>query len=208
MSTDEVKVVETAGVQDESANESRQAIAGPGAETLSDGARSAVVNAEAVVADKATVHNNDALPSFFIGRDDKIKVDIDIMTLKSNGKVVAVSRKGLGIDFKELAHLCHSEEWFEFSVPSYDDVASYRQRSTSADRDAQVLLLNRIQLRNFLLVWHLKDWSLRDKSGKKVALRHDENGTLSSESLGHVYALHPTIVDVVMTSFEKDMMLS
>ena len=70
------------------------------------------------------------------------------------------------------------------------------------------MIVDRLNLRNFLLVWHLKDWNMTDEEGKKVDLMFDPNGSLSEESLAMVYALSPSLVDVVLTGFEKDILLS
>ena len=58
-------------------------------------------------------------------------------------------------------------------------------------------------------MWHLKDWSLIDaKTKKKIELKLDENGSLSDKSMEKVYKVHPTIIDVVLTVFEKDVLLT
>ena len=43
--------------------------------------------------------------------------------------------------------------------------------------------MDAIQMRNFLLVWHLKDWSLRGSDGKKVELKTTEEGALDDETI-------------------------
>jgi hypothetical protein len=86
-------------------------------------------------------------------------------------------------------------------------MSTYRQRSSIYRREAQQVIVDKLQLRNFMLVWHLKDWNLTDEDGKKVALTLDSNGSLSEESLAMVYAISPTLLDVVMTIFEKDVLL-
>ena len=67
--------------------------------------------------------------------------------------------------------------------------------------------MDAVQVRNFFIVWHLKDWSLRDSKGNKVALEFDKSGSLSSECITKVYKIFPTLMDVVMTLFEKDIIL-
>jgi len=69
------------------------------------------------------------------------------------------------------------------------------------------VLIDRLQMRNHLIVWHLKDWSLTDKDGKKVELTLDEEGALSDGSMEKVYALHTTVVDVAISILEKDLLL-
>jgi hypothetical protein len=63
-------------------------------------------------------------------------------------------------------------------------------------------------MRNFLLVRHLKDWSFRDRNGEKVELLHKDNGALDDDSIKKVYSVPPTIIDVILTIFEKDILLT
>jgi hypothetical protein len=87
-------------------------------------------------------------------------------------------------------------------------MSTYRQRSATWRREAQQLLIDKLQLRNFLLVWHLKDWSLTDDEGKKVTLEFEESGALTDDSMAKVYAVTPTLIDVVLTLVEKDILLT
>jgi len=180
-----------------------------GAEDLAaGGVKETVVNSDAVsLAKDSPVAEKEALPSFFMEKDDKHRVDVDILTAKSNGQILSVSRKGLGVNFDEFKYLRYDSIWFDFTIPTYEEMTNYRARSGTWRRDAQQIVIDRMQLRNFLLVWHLKDWSLTDRDGKKVELEHDKEGSLSDSSTKKVYSLHPTIVDVVLTILEKDILL-
>ena len=155
----------------------------------------------------------DAFPSFFVeaGEEDereKARVEVDILTSKKTGKVLTVARTGLGIDFKDFEYLRHTRVWFEFTVPTYDEISRYRKECGVWQPQAQQVLIDKLQMRDYLLVWHLKDWSLEGKDGK-VELEHDkEDGSLEKKTIKKVYSLHPTIIDVVMTIFEKDTLLT
>jgi len=150
-----------------------------------------------------------AKPSFFIKKTARHIVKLDVLSDREDGRVVSVSKAGLGIDFEaDFPFLTHSELVFEFSVPNYEDMSTYRQRSSMFRREAQQVIVDKLQLRNFLLVWHLKGWNLTDDEGKKIELAFDPNGSLSEESLAMVYAMSPTLLDVVMTMYEKDCLLS
>jgi len=149
-----------------------------------------------------------ASPMFFAEDDDRFRVELDILYNK-NGLVQSISSTTLGVDFSDLTHLKHVQIWFEFSIPGYEDVATYRQRSAVYNAQAQGMVIDRIQFRNFLLAWHLKDWSLTGRDGKKMELNSREDGRLDDESLQRVYALRPpTLVDVLLSVFEKDALLS
>lgn len=149
-----------------------------------------------------------ALPSFFVDTEKRHTVEVDILCSKKDGQVLSVSRTGIGIDYSEFEYLSHFKESFEFTFPTYEEMSTYRQRSGVYRKEAQQVIIDRLQLRNFILVWHLKDWSLRDAKGDKVELKHDDNGSLSDESIKVVYKTHTTILDVVLTIFEKDILLT
>lgn len=175
-----------------------------------EGIKEEATNPDGMAIDKDKVAPEKvALPSFFIKKSDRHKIEVDILSSKKDGRIMSVSRVGLGLDFKkDFSYLRHDVMWFEFSVPNYEDMSTYRQRSSVWRRDAQQTIIDKLQLRNFLLVWHLKDWSLTDSDGNKVELEIEEKGALTDESVAKVYALNPTMVDVVLTLLEKDILLT
>ena len=163
---------------------------------------------EKIVAGKAS-EKVSAKPSFFVKKSARQTVKVDVLTSLEDGRVVSVSRTGLGIDFKkDFPFMNHTVLEFAFSMPNYEDMSTYRQRSSVYRREAQQMMVDKISLRNFLLVWHLKDWNLTDEEGKKVVLTFDPQGCLADESTAAVYALSTTLLDVVMTIFEKDQLLT
>ena len=180
------------------------------------GVKESMVNNDGVAVEKSKIEASseeaaepDAKPSFFVKKTDKHRVEVDVLTSKRDGRIMSVSRSGLGLNFaKDFAFLRHDMLWFEFSIPNYEDMSTYRQRSASWRRDAQQVVVDKLQLRNFLLVWHLKDWSVPDENGNKVVLKFEENGTLADESMAQVYALMPTLLDIVLTVFEKDVLIT
>jgi hypothetical protein len=164
-------------------------------------------NADAIV--DAKPGKTAAKPAYFIKKSARHKVVMDVLTSTEDGRVVSVSKAGLGIDFeKDFPLMTHAKLIFEFSLPNYEDISSYRQRSSVYRREAQQVIVDKMQFRNFLMVWHLKDWNLTDDDGKKLELICDKNGSLSDESLAVVYAMSPTLMDVVMTAYEKDILLT
>jgi hypothetical protein len=147
-----------------------------------------------------------ALPSFFVDEEDRLKVEVDILFDKSNGNLVSVSRKGL-LDEEDFDMLGYASEWFEFKPTNYEDMTNYRQRCSVFRRDAGRALVDPIALRNYLVVWHLKDWSMKDRQGEKVELKFNKEEALDDDSIKQVYKMNPTLLDVVLTLFEKDMMM-
>lgn len=148
----------------------------------------------------------ESIPSFFIEDDDRIRIDIDILFDKKTGEIVSVSRSG-ALNPDEIKILGYSKEFFEFTPVPYEQMSNYRQRCNVYRRDANRTLVDPIALRNFLIVRHLKDWSMRDRKGKKIELEHNDEGILSESSIKSVYKMNTTLLDVVLTLFEKDMMM-
>lgn len=176
------------------------------------GEKEIATNADAIVNEAAKTKEpevQDAKPSFFIKKATRHVVVMDVLSSKTDGRVVSVSKAGMGIDFeKDFPQLTHTQLTFEFSIPNYEDMSTYRQRSSVFRREIQQTIVDKLQLRNYLLVWHLKDWNMTGEDGKKVELNFDANGSLADESLSIVYSISPTLMDVVMTCYEKEILLT
>jgi hypothetical protein len=208
----------TGVVVEEDAPEDTQEDAEAPEEDELGGERDRAVNAEGIALEEKKAESEDdeesAIPSFFIGGTEEgeeretIRVEVDILTSKKTGKVLSVSRADLDIDFTKLNHLVHSRMWFEFTVPDYEDISSYRKRCGVWHPQAQQVLIDKLEMRNYLLVWHLKDWSMTDDKRNKVELEHDEDGSLTKPTVRKVYTMHSTIIDVVMTVLERDALLT
>lgn len=174
-----------------------------------EGVKVTAVDKESMeVVKKESVENENAMPLFFIEDNAKNRITVDILYNKKTGKLLSITKAGLGLDFSAYSEFGYSQEWFEFTQPDYEDLCSYRQRCSTYNKEAKQVLLDGVQLRQFLLVWHLKDWSLKDKTGKKIELKHDTSGSLADESMKQVYSVLPTLIDVVMTIFEKEILLT
>ena len=150
------------------------------------------------------------MPSFFVQPDERVTVEVDILFDKSTGRILSVSKKGLLTDeaLEDYVYLGHTAEAFTFTQPTYDDLTTYRQKSAIFRREVNRVVVDTLQMRNFLIVWHMKDWTIRDSSNKKIELSFDTNGSLSDESIKVVYELSPAILDVVLSIYEKDIILS
>jgi hypothetical protein len=175
------------------------------------GNKDAAVNVDALVGVQGvegTPIAPETSPSFFVQPTDRYRLELDILYDKKTGKVSSISPKNRNIDFSQFQFFAHSIEWFDFSIPTYEDMANYRQRCSNYRRDAGKVLVDAIQMRNFLLVWHLKDWSLRGADGKKVELKHNAEGALDDDSLKKAYQVSPTLIDVILTNFETEVILT
>jgi hypothetical protein len=189
-------------------SEAQQEVAIEKAEAAT-GIRESAQNKEAIesVSDEDVETDSVALPSFFVEEEDRVEVDVDILFDKKNGRMQGVSRKGAMGEEDDFELFGFCTEKFEFSPIGYEQMANYRQRCGVFRRDANRLLTDPISLRNYVIVWHLKDWSLRDRNGEKIELSFAESGALDDESIAKVYSLQTTLLDVVLTLFESDMMM-
>ena len=152
------------------------------------------------------------LPAFFMDEEDRHKVEVDLLFEKSTGRIKSVSRKGslkaAGLEYDNFKYLTYISEWFEFSIPGYEQLTDYKRQSSSYNIAARRVVIDDIQRRNLILVGHLKDWSLRDREGKKIEIEFDENGALAEESAEMIGKVFPTLIEVVVTLFERDVILT
>jgi len=154
----------------------------------------------------------ECLPAFFVEESDRHRVSVDILFEKKTGIIKSISRwnslKIAGVKYESFQTLSYTSEWFEFSIPGYEEMASYKRQASKFDIQAGRVVIDEIQKRGLILMAHLKDWSLRDRNGKKIELKFDEDGTLSEESSNMVGKIFPSLVDVVVTLFETDVTLT
>lgn len=148
-----------------------------------------------------------AVPKFFIKSDDRVKVELVVLFNKRSGEIVNIALKEFRIDLSKLNFLGGTEEWFEFTRPSYDDVSSYRQKSMVFDKSLGKMLVDPVRMRNFLIIFHLKSWSLRDDSGQPIVLGFNEHGGIDDASVKFVDSIHPTILDIALSKFETEILL-
>lgn len=186
------------------------------ASELRMGIKEVASNSDAIAIEKNKVESTEnkekvpeSLPSFFVDKTSMHRIEVDILSSKEDGKIMSISRVGMGLDFEnDFNYLRHSKEWFEFTIPTYEDMSSYRTRCATYHREVGQMLVDKLKLRNYMLVWHIKNWSLTDKSGNKIVLTHDADGSLDDASMKVVYSVHPTILDVILTILEKDVLLT
>ena len=175
------------------------------------GNRESAVNREGIErANKESSEVEDSqgsMPHFFVQPEERQRIEVDVLFNKKTGRVVSVSRSGIGVDFSNLKALGHSKVWFDFSQPTYQDMSEHRQRCSYYRGDVKKTIIDSSRLRDCFLIWHLKDWNLTDVNGNKVEIGCDEQGRLTDESLEKVNNVNTSIIDVVMTIFEGDVLV-
>lgn len=147
-------------------------------------------------------------PKLFTKGEDKVKVEIDVLFNKDDGEILSVVMADIGLDLETIEQvLGHQRLWFEFTQPTYDKLNRYRQRSVKYDSAARANVINNLAMRDFFIIYHLKEWNVQDGDGNKIQLEFDKNGAMTDESLDKVYELHPSIIDIAMTAFERKVLL-
>ncbi len=167
-------------------------------------------NISGMLAAKDEIQGNVKIPSFFVRAEERVRVEVDILFRKTDGHILNVALAELKIDFSKVEYLGHSREWFEFSQPKYDDMASYRQQSMVFNQRTGKLIVDPVKLRNFLIVFHLKGWSIRSADGVVVPLTFagdSSRSALTGECLNVLDSIHPTVIDVIMSKFEVEILL-
>lgn len=148
-------------------------------------------------------------PKIFFKQDSKVEISINGYHNNDTGELafaIPADDKDTNDDsFGELFTKVNYKFWF--SRCPYDKYNRYRTRSMIYNSEDQNNTINELRLREFFLVFHLVDWNLTDEDGKKVELKFDPNKALSDESLKLIYTLPNTLLDVILTTYEKKMSL-
>lgn len=161
----------------------------------------------AQVEDKKEEIKEKRIPSFFIKKDQKVRIDVDVLFKKDTGDIVSVTSADPGFDLSMLENIFDKYRiWVEFSMPDYNRMSTYRRQASRVHDNTLIVETN--ALRQFYLAFHLKDWNVTDDEGKKIELKHDPDGSLKSESIEKVGNISPVIMDVILTCFERKMLLN
>ena len=155
------------------------------------------------------VETTDKKPSFFVDETERFRVSLSILYDPKDGSIINIIRSENVNREQKLDFLRIDDEWFEFTVPNYSQISRYRQQSAFYSRQAGKMICDPVQFRQFLLINHLKDWSLKDKDGKKIELKTDTLGNLTEECVVNtVFKISAMLLDHVMEIFESDKQLS
>lgn len=150
-----------------------------------------------------------SLPLFFVDDDNYIHVEVDVIFDPSNGRPrIMMSAPNFAND-SILRTLKRHRVWADFAQPSYDDMTTYREVCLSWDEETKQFLADPIKMRLHYIRYHLRDWNLTDNKGEKVELEIDQHTKgLTQKTMGLVGKIAPAILDVLLTEFEKEALLS
>lgn len=150
-----------------------------------------------------------ASPKFFVKPDKTLRIEVDILSDPDDGQIHLIVQKNealKALNIDKLGNFVHTSHWFEFSVPNYAQMSEYRERC-SVLGNADKFVVDNIRLRQFILLRHLREWSLTDDDGNIMPLAKNADGSLTLESENSIMSLPNSLIDVVMNAFEKDAMI-
>lgn len=146
-------------------------------------------------------------PSYFITSESKKKVNINIICSPISGAILSIIPETFNIDYSKFPNLDVYKIWFEFTIPTYEQISNYRLNSGFYNPAAQRIVVDSNKMRLFFLKNHLKNWNLTDENGEEIKLNFDAIGCLNDESLDVVCNVFPTLIDIVLTYYEKNYLL-
>lgn len=177
-----------------------------------------VVNSEGIsmieVNNKKEEKSNDTekkskflFPKLFVSKEDLIEVDIEIVFDPDSGDIYSITQPGL-INTSVLSSLHSVRYVFKFRPVSYDDMQKYRRQSSFYDSEAKDLVINRLTLRSLFMINHLRETDMVDSYGKPFEMKFDEEtDNLSLGTVNKLYETVPALLDVVMTLFERKLLI-
>jgi len=167
----------------------------------------AMVLAQKKAIENGGAENNFKFPQLFIKKEELIDIEIDIIFDSENGEVYSITQAGI-INAEGLDALSAVKYTFKFKPVNYDDMQKYRRQSSFYDSNAGDLIINRLLLRNLFLINHLRSTNLTDAEGNPIKVEVDlETNNLTLESINQLYDTIPALLDVVMTLFERRLMM-
>jgi len=163
--------------------------------------------AEKIAIEKDPPEKKFNFPKIFIRKDELIEIEVQIVFDPWSGDIYSITQPGL-LNTDILETLKAVSFYYSFRPVSYDDMQKYRRQASIYDANAGELIVNRLQLRNLFLINHLRETNMVDEYGDAVIIKIDpESDNLSLESLTQMFNTTPALLDVVMTLFERKLLL-
>lgn len=148
------------------------------------------------------------IPNIFVNSEDKLDVEVIVFSDRATGEFLSVIVPEIVIKTEDLTAILGVTKYkFVFTKPNYDKMNQYRKSSMEYDPNVQRSVLNPLRLRDYFIIFHLKEWNVKNTDGEISPLTCNTNGSLDDKSTALVYSLHSSILDVVMTTYERKMVL-
>jgi len=146
-------------------------------------------------------------PKIFVKEEELVDIQVEIIFNPSDGDIYSITQPGL-LNTDILSTLDVVTYTYKFRPVSYDDMQKYRRQASAYDANRNELIVNRLQLRNFFLINHLRETDMVDENGQPFKLEIDEeSNNLSLDSISKIFQTTPALMDVVMTLFERKLLL-
>jgi hypothetical protein len=146
-------------------------------------------------------------PKLFMNVNEIIDVNVYVV-YDDKGDIVSIlsdTSKGALNVLDELFE--HETLTFNFSKPGYNEINNYRKLAQEFNPMTKTVIVNELSMRDLFIVNHLKDWNLTDDNNEKIQLNFNVEEILSDESIEQVYKIHPTIMDIALTEYQKKMVI-
>jgi hypothetical protein len=173
-------------------------------EKIADG----FVNAEGLMLAKKEVDKAEpdkaktVLPKLFVKTDVLEEVQVEVVYNPFDGEVLSITQPDV-LNIGALSGLGVVRYKFKFSPVSYDQMMFYKRASSRFDQQAKEMMVDRSQLRSFLMINHLRETDMNDEDGQPFKIELDDRGNMSTKTLQRLYKTIPVLLESVMEIFEK-----
>ena len=142
-------------------------------------------------------------PRLFVNREKLEDICVQVIFDPFDGEVLSVTRLGT-LNAELLRGLGIAKYTFRFKPVTYEQAMLYKRMSSSYDADLKDTVVNRLNMRVYLLINHLRETDMPDETGQPMKLEIDpKTNGLTPDTLGRLYETVPSLLDVVLMIFEK-----
>lgn len=141
--------------------------------------------------------------SLWLSKTGRVKVTVFVYQTKEGRTDIMLN----AIDQEQQATMDMTEFQVsaEFSLPSRKQIDQYRRKSGRWVENALSLVTDRNQMRNHFLKYHLLSLDLPDpETGESFEIKRTRDGTLDTKSEDYLNTLHPTLLELLLTKFERE----
>ena len=139
-------------------------------------------------------------PRLFCAADEDLEISVTGYYAKDTGVLAFVLPTAAEQPPENFIAETHT---FVFSRVPYNRLNIYRSQALHYKDDGTAGGVDILRLRDFLWSFHLKEWNLKDADGRPVPLEHTPDGMLSDDSRKLLDRLPATLLDTVITLFER-----
>jgi hypothetical protein len=149
-------------------------------------------------------------PNLFVSEGKKIEISVDVVFDTETAEVYSITAS----NFLDKTAIEATEKLgvqtynFKFSPVNYSQMSLYNKTSSFVDPNTGEIHVSKLGVRTFLLINHLKETDVTDENGEPIELIFDEVGNLETETYSKLCSTIPTLLEVVLSGFEKRNMIN